>query len=292
MTSAYYQLLDFHHRLEISKETLASREDSLNIIQQRFDRGIIPEIDLNQAQIQREIAAGAIPRYERFIAKTEHVLNLLLGQLPQEIGPGKNLNEQGAPPFIPTAMPSSLLERRPEIQQSLALLHAQNERVGVAVAQRFPAISLTAGLGLASSELSSITNQGGIWTASAGLLGPLFDYDKSKRRVEIEEERTRQALLSYENMVLTAFAEVEDALIEVDTYRRELETNTRKVAAAQNAADLSFERYDKGVSSYLEVLDSQRTLFEVELEFSETKQLYFNAYVKLYKALGMGQPGR
>ncbi len=288
VVASYYQLLDFRQRLEISKITLKSRLDSMDIIQQRFDKGIIPEIDLNQAQIQKEIAAGAIPKYERFIAKTEHVLNILLGQLPQSVQAGTALGRQSPPPFVPTAMPSALLERRPEIQQALALLHAQNEQIGVAVAQRFPAISLTAGFGLASSELSNITNEGGIWTAGAGLLAPLFDYNKNKRRVEIQEEKTRQALFSYENIVLTAFAEVEDALVEVDTYSRELKAARRKVAAAENAASLSFERYDKGVSSYLEVLDSERTLFSVKLELSEIKQQFFTAYVKLYKSLGGG----
>ena len=288
VASAYYQLLDYRQRLGMSKETLKSRMKSLDIIQQRFDKGIIPEIDLNQAQIQKEIAAGAIPLYQRLIAKTEHVLNLLLGQLPRAVKTGESLAAQSPPPFIPSAMPASLLERRPEIQQSLARLHASNEQVGVAVAQRFPAISLTASLGLASSELSNITNQGGIWNTGAGLLGPLFDFEKSKRRVEIAEEQTRQALFDYENTVLSAFGEVEDALVEVDTYHREKKAAQRKVKAAGNAAHLSFERYDKGVSSYLEVLDSERTLFSAELEYSEINQLYFNAYVKLYKALGGG----
>ncbi len=288
VVSTYYQLLDFYQRLEISKTTLESRLGSLEIIQQRFDEGIIPEIDLNQAQIQKEIAAGAIPKYERSIAKTEHVLNILMGQLPQDVQIGNSLAQQSQPPYVPAAMPSTLLERRPEIQQSLALLHAQNEQVGVAVAQRFPVISLTAGLGIASSELSKITNQGGIWTAGASLLAPLIDFSKNKRRVEIQEEKTRQALLSHEKIVLSAFAEVEDALVEVDTYSREIEISVRKVAAAKNAAELSFERYDKGVSSYLEVQDSERTLFDVALELSQIKQQFFIAYVKLYKSLGGG----
>ncbi len=288
VAASYYQLLDYHQRLKISKVTLASRMDGLNIIRQRFEQGTIPEIDLNQAQIQKEIAAGSIPRYERQIAKTEHVLNILLGQLPQSIQTVATLDGSALPPFIPLAMPASLLERRPEIQQSLALLHAQSERIGVAVARQFPAISLTAGLGLASSELSLVTNQGGIWTAGAGLLTPLFDYGKNKRRVDIEEERTRQALFDYERTVLTAFSEVEDALVEVDTYKRQTEAAERKMAAAQNAAMLSFERYDKGVSSYLEVLDSERTQFNAELELSRIKRQLFNAYVKLYKSLGGG----
>jgi len=288
VASAYYQLLDYRRRLEVSRITLESRMDSLGIIQQRFDKGIIPEIDLNQAQIQKEIAAGAIPMYQRMIAKAEQVLNLLLGRLPQSVESGTALAEQSQPPYIPTVLPADLIENRPDLRQSMALLQAQNEEIGVAVAQRFPAFSLTAGVGLASSELSNITNQGGIWTGSAGLLGPLFDYEKSKRRVEVEEEQTRQALLDYEHLVLTAFGEVEDALVEVDTYHREMKAAQRKVAAAENAAHLSFERYDKGVSSYLEVLDSERTLFSVNLELSEIHQLYFSAYIKLYKALGGG----
>jgi multidrug efflux system outer membrane protein len=147
---------------------------------------------------------------------------------------------------------------------------------------------LTGALGLASSEVSNITNHGGIWNLSGSLLGPLFDFNKSKFRVEVAKEQTRQALFSYQEVVLTAFKEVEDALVEVDTYRRESDAAQRKVAAAQNAYKLSFERYDKGVSSYLEVLDSQRTLFSAQLEYSQNRQLYFNAYVNLYKALGGG----
>lgn len=292
VASAYYQLRDYRRRLDMSRVTLASRLDSLEIIRQRFEKGIIPEIDLNQAQIQKEIAAGAIPLYERLIAKTEHVLNLLLGQFPRAIGTGESPEHQSPPPFVPSALPSTLVERRPEIQQALALLHAQSENIGVAVAQRFPAISLTGSLGLATSELSDITNKGGIWSAGAGLLGPLFDFNKSKRRVDIAREQARQALLDYENTVLSAFGEVEDALVEVDTYRRESLAARRKVAAADNAAQLSFERYDKGVSSYLEVLDSERTLFSAKLEYSEIQQLFFNAYVKLYKALGGGWTSR
>jgi len=288
VVSAYYQLLDYRQRLEMSKETLTSRRDGLDIIAKRSEKGIIPEIDVNQAQIQLEVAAGAIPSYERLIAKTEHRLKLLMGALPGAVRTGITLDKQPLPPMIPVGMPASLLERRPEIKGALALVHAANEKIGVAVAQRFPAISLTGALGLASSEVSNITNHGGIWNLSGSLLGPLFDFNKSKFRVEVAKEQTRQALFSYQEVVLTAFKEVEDALVEVDTYRRESDAAQRKVAAAQNAYKLSFERYDKGVSSYLEVLDSQRTLFSAQLEYSQNRQLYFNAYVNLYKALGGG----
>ncbi|WP_157237889.1 efflux transporter outer membrane subunit [Desulfobacter curvatus] len=288
VVSAYYQLLDYRQRLEMSRDTLTSRQDGLDIITKRFDKGIIPEIDVNQAQIQLEVAAGAIPSYERLIAKTEHRLKLLTGRLPGTVRTGITLDKQPLPPMIPVGMPASLLERRPEIKEALALVHAANEKIGVAVAQRFPAISLTGVLGLASSEMSDITNHGGIWNLSGSLLGPLFDFNKSKFRVEVAKEQTRQALFNYQEVVLTAFKEVEDALVEVDTYKRESDASQRKVAAAENAYKLSFERYDKGVSSYLEVLDSQRTLFSAQLEYSQNRQLYFNAYVNLYKALGGG----
>ncbi|MCG8617562.1 MAG: efflux transporter outer membrane subunit [Desulfobacterales bacterium] len=288
VASTYYQLLDYRQRLVMSRETLASRLKSLGIIQQRFDKGIIPEIDLNQAQIQKEIAAGAIPQYERLIAKAEHSLSLLLGELPGSIPTGSTLAEQPLPPFVPSTMPSTLLKRRPDIRQSMAELHASNEKIGVAVAQRFPTLSLAAVWGTSYSEFSNVIMDGGGHNTTATILAPLFNFKKNLRRVEVAEIQTQQALLSYEETVLTAFREVEDALVEVDTYRRESEAASRKVAAAENAAQLSFERYDKGVSSYLEVLDSERTLFSAKLEYSENKQLFFNAYVNLYKALGGG----
>lgn len=291
VVSTYYLLLDYHQRLKISRETLVSRTKSLEIIQMRFDKGIIPEIDVNQAQIQKAIAAGSIPKYERAIGNAENALGILMGQLPREIQSGQPLNLQSVPPFIPGFLPSQLLERRPEIGEAMALLKAQNEQIGIAVAQRFPAISLTGLLGVASSDLGAITTSGGIWSVGAGLVSPLFDFDKSKRKVDIETEKSKQALYTYENIVLTAFSEVEDALVEIETYQRELIAAQQKVAAAHNANALSYERYDKGVSSYLEALDSERTLFEAQLELSGLKRNYFNAYVKLYKALGGGWLG-
>lgn len=288
VASTYYQLLDYRQRLEISEFTLKSRTESLNIIQQRFNNGILPEIDVNQAQIQREIAAGAIPRFERLIAQTENALSTLLGELPGGIRRGVPLERMTITPGIPAGLPSQLLTRRPDIMEALYRLKAQNERIGVAEAQRFPAISLTGVLGLASTELSTMTVDGDAWSIGAGLFGPLYDFGKNKRRVEIEEARTRQALFAYERTVLTAFREVEDALVETDTYRREIASVGAKLKAARNAGDLSRERYDRGVSSYLEVLENERTLFDVKLELSDVTQRYFNAYVKLYKALGCG----
>ena len=284
----YYQLLDYHRRLDISEETLASRIASLNIIQQRFNKGIIAELDVNQAQIQKEIAAAAIPLYKRSIAKTENNLSILLGRLPSPILTRQNISEEFQPPQIPVGLPPAILERRPDISQAKYLLKAQTENIGVAEALRWPAISLTGTLGVASTDLGSITIDGGVWSAGGRLLGPIFDFNKNKRRVEIQEQKTQQALFQYENIVLTAFREVDDALMEIATYRNELAAIDRQLKASQNATNLSKERYDKGVSSYLEVLDTERTLFSTDLQQSQLQQQYLNAYVNLYKALGGG----
>jgi multidrug efflux system outer membrane protein len=288
VVSTYFLLQDLRTRLNVSKRTLQLREESLDIIQKRFDKGILPEIDVFQARIQLEIAAGSIPQIERLIGRTENTLSILLGQLPRdfEAEPGPEIIPE--PPDIPAGLPAQLLERRPDIAEADYLFRAQTSRVGVAEALRFPAISLTGMLGLASSDLSQLTSGGLGWSVSGNLLGPIFHFNKNLRRVDIEEERMRQALLQYENTVLIAFREVEDALIDIDAYRRQLEAKQREYDAASQAAELSRSRYDKGVTSYLEVLETERGLFSVELRLSSFIRQYRNAYVGLYKALGGG----
>ena len=286
--STYFLLLDYTQRLEIAKNTLATREQSLTIIQHRFDKGIIPEIDLNQSQIQKEIAASSVPVFERLVAQTENALRILLGKLPGGIKQGNSLHNQITPPEIPTGLPSDLLVRRPDIAEAEYLLMAQNANVGVAVAMMFPSISLTGILGLASNDLSTLTDGDAAWSISGGLLGPIFNFNKNTERVVIEEAKTEQALYKYENIVLNAFREVEDALIEVNTFRKQLSSKRKQFQAAKNAEYLSQQRYDQGVTSYLEVLETQRSAFTAELELSEVRKDYLNAYVKLYKALGGG----
>jgi len=289
VAATYFLLLDYDSRLEISRHTLESRIESLRIIQERFDKGIVPEIDLNQSQIQKEIAASSIPSYERAVANTENALSVLLGKNPGAIKRGSFLSDQIMPPEIPAGIPSILLERRPDILETEQYLAAQTARIGVAQAMRFPAISLTGVFGLSSAELSSfLTGESVIWGVGGTLLGPIFNFGKNKRRVEIENERTLQAAYSYENSVLRAFQEVEDALVSIDTYNRELIARENQKTAALNAATLSKDRYNGGVTSYLEVLDSERSLFDSELYASEVLQRKLNAYVQLYKALGGG----
>jgi multidrug efflux system outer membrane protein len=192
------------------------------------------------------------------------------------------------PPDIPVGLPSDIYGAPSGHCPGQLPAQGPDEKIGVAEALRLPAISLTGTLGVASTDLGAVTTEGGVWSVGGRLLGPIIDFGKNKRRVEIEEQRTQQALYQYENTVLTAFREVEDALVEIATYRHELAAVDRQQKAAKNANDLSKERYDKGVSSYLEVLDTERTLFSAELQQSDLQQRYRNAYVNLYKALGGG----
>ena len=288
IATTYYQLLDFQWREYISRRTLELREQSLVIIQARYDEGIIPEIDLNQAQIQRAIAAAAVPFYQRQVALTQNAMGILLGRNPGPITIGTELVNQHIPPDIPVGIPSMLMERRPDIIQAEYLVHAQTAQIGVAVAQLFPSISLTGLLGVASTDISTLTANGLAWKAGGGIFGPIFEFGKNKRRIEIEKYKAEQALYAYERTVITAFQEVEDALVEIHTLKEELQARRDHVAAAQNAQYLSGERYDKGVTSFLELIESQRQAFEAELSLSETTQNLFNGYVKLYKALGGG----
>lgn len=288
ITGTYFLYLDYKWRLEISRKTVRLRDDYLKIVQARYNNGIIPEIDVNQAQIQRAIAQAAVPFYERQVAQTENALSILLGRNPGPLHITSTLEDQIFPPDIPAGLPSDLLVRRPDIIQSQELLHAQNAMIGVATAQRIPSISLTGMLGVASTDLSMIAAGGPAWQAGASLLGPLFEFNKNKRRVELEQFRTVQALHEYEQTVLIAFQEVEDALVEIRTLKDELIARQNHVNAALRAQTLSKERYDKGVTSYLELLESQRQAFDAELALSEVTQKLFNGYTKLYKALGGG----
>lgn len=288
VANAYFQLLDYQQRLDISKQTLETREGSLEIIRQRFEKGVVAEIDLNNAQMQRAVAAGAVPQWERAVAQTKNAIWILLGQNPGPLQVNKTISEQKRPPHIPSGIPSNLLERRPDINLAEQELIAQNARTGIAQALRFPSISLTGLLGVASSDLSSLTSGGPAWNATGSLLGPIFNFGKNKRRTDIEMARTRESVIRYEATVIQAFREVEDALTDIETYRRQLEIKQTELNAARNAARLSRDRYNGGVSSYLEVLDTERTLFNVELEISQLRQLWISSYIRLYKALGGG----
>jgi len=288
VADGYFQLLDYDQRLEIARRTWETRMESLWIVEQRFEKGVVPEIDLNQAQQQEAIAATAIPAYERAVAQTENYLSILLGQNPRKLERGL-LDEQVAPPEIPVGLPSELLQRRPDLLQAEQQFYAETARIGMTQAMRFPSFSITGAAGVASSDLSSLFSSDALmYSVGGSILGPIFNWGKNKRRVDIQKETARQALLRYEQAVLNAFREVDDALIDVDTYGREVKSRERQKQAAINAALLSRARYDGGQTAYLEVLDTERSMFNAELESSAAKGALLSSYLYLYKALGGG----
>jgi multidrug efflux system outer membrane protein len=288
VADGYFQLLDFDQRLAIARRTWETRKESLWIIEQRFDRGVVPEIDLNQAQQQEAIAAASIPSYERAVARTENYLSILLGQNPRNLQRGL-LDDQLIPPDIPVGIPSELLQRRPDLVQAEQLFYAETARIGMTQAMRFPSFSITGALGVASNDLSTLLSSDAVlYSVGGSILGPIFNWGKNKRRVEIQKETARQALYKYEKVVLNAFSEVDNALIDIDTYGREVESRERQKAAAIQAAKLSRARYDGGQTAYLEVLDTERSQFNAELESAAVKGQLLSSYLYLYKALGGG----
>jgi len=284
----YFQLIDFKARLGISRSTLALRDSTLQIIQARFDKGYTHIIDVNQAQIQKAITQVSIPQFKRAVAFSEHNLSILLGRLPDSIPTLKTLKEYVLPESIPTGIPSEILQRRPDILESQEYYRAQNARIGVAQAMRFPSISLTGLVGLGSNDLSNLVSNGLGWSVGGNLVAPLFEWGKNKKRVEIERERANESLLIYENTVLNALMEVDNSLVELSTLDEELSANEYMLKAARNASFLSRERYYQGVTSYLEVIENQRVEFDARLAYSQNYQRLLTAYVGLYKSLGGG----
>jgi multidrug efflux system outer membrane protein len=289
VASVYLLLLDLDERVRIAQRTMETRQDSLNIIQARFDKGVVPLIDVNQAEIELADAAAELAALERQNQQAENLLSVLLGRNPGPVLRTRGNEDDLFPPEIPAGLPSELLERRPDVRQASQQLAAQTARIGVAEALRFPSFSLTGSLGLASVELDDyLSGDNKVWGVSANLFGPIFDAGRGKARVEAERARTEQLLNNYELTVLRAFQEVEDSLIDIRTYHAEALARERQVTAARSASGLSRARYDGGVTSYLEVLESERSLFRAELLASSTRREQVVSIVSLYKALGGG----
>ena len=288
-TQLYFTLIDLDERLAISRRTLDSRHAATELIRSRFKGGIVGELDVHQAEIEEASAAVAVPSFEREIVSVETALAILLGRPPGDMPRGRPLDAARLATTIPAGLPADLLSRRPDLIEAEENAHAQMARIGVAEALRLPTLALTAAGGHASSDIDDFADSDAeFWSVGGSLFGPIFEFGKNKRRVEIERARTEQAVLRYENAVLTAFSDVENALAAVDTFAVEYAERVRQVESARAAARLSRARYDGGVTTYLEVLDIERSLFSSELALSETLQNRYTALVQLYLALGGG----
>jgi multidrug efflux system outer membrane protein len=283
IANAYLTLRDLDNRLIISEQTAETWQFNLEIVKARFSGGFVSEVDVNQAKIQLSEAKTAIQTFIRLRAQTENAISTLMGLPPKNIPRGLSLVEQVLPPDLPVGLPSELLDRRPDIRAAERRLHAQTARIGATEALKYPSLTLSADMGLQFVDPTM-----GFAALGAQVLGPIFNNSANKQRVEIEKARTEQFLNNYENTFLNALREVEDAMIAVQTYRNEFALRRDQVMAAEDAARLSWIRYDGGLTSYLEVLDLQRSSFSSQLKASESLQLQLTSTVRLYQALGGG----
>ena len=288
VASIYFTLSANYDQLEITKRTLVSRDSALKIMQDKYQGGMISLMDLNQAKIQRDIAATKIPKYKRAIELNKNTLNILLGRFPQNIENVIEFSKQKYELNIPAGLPSGLLKRRPDIQQTENIYHSKLAQVGVAEAARFPSFNLTSLFGVASNDLTSLNTFGLGWSLGGTLFGPIFQFGKNKRRVEMAMADANTSLINYEKTVQQAFREVEDALIKIKTYKEELIAMESQTKTAVESESLSYIRYEEGSTTYLEVLEQQRQSFSAQLELLSTKLNLLNSYILLYKALGGG----
>jgi multidrug efflux system outer membrane protein len=285
----YLQLLDIDRQILISERTLKNRHSNTQLILERFKGGYTAKIDLNQAQIQEQDAAAALVAQKRAKRLAENAMSVLLGHVPHEIPRAKPNSDPLAIHEIPVGVPADLLSRRPDVRAAEEKARAAVMRVGIARATQFPSINLFGILGLNSDKSTELfTADGRLWSVGGSMVGPLIDLGKSWSRTDAAEAQAEQALKSYEAVVLQAVREVEDARVAVHTLYEEHRIREIQVAAAQSANMLSRRRYDDGVTSYLEVLNTETSLFTSDLSRSNTLQRYLSGLVQLYKALGGG----
>jgi multidrug efflux system outer membrane protein len=285
----YFQLRDFDNRLEIARNTVTSRQEYYGKMKARFDGGDISELDLLQSEQQLRDAQASVPNFERQVAFTEHALNVLLGQRTLSIPRGLNNVEQPLAPVIPSGLPSTLLEQRPDIRMAEYNYITEVERVGIAQAMRFPTLSLTGYAGALSSDLSVLTEPGAsTYNITARLMGPIFNFGKNVRRVEAQKKVAEQSMYKYVNTYLTALADVENSLVAIQTFQTEYSARQQQAEAARKALDLSRARYDNGFTSYLEVLIAENNYFGASLTTSSVRAQQLTSSVTLYRSLGGG----
>ena len=283
---AYMDLRELDDELEIAKHTTAAFQDTYDLFNRRLEGGAASALETARAEASLGQVAAEIPEIERAIVARENQINFLLGRNPQPIPREGPLI--AVPPDVPPGLPSTLLERRPDIRQAEQLLIAANANVGVAKADFFPRLSLTGLFGNVSPELGDLFSQGKTWSIGAGVLGPIFQGGRIRRRYEAARAQWQQARIQYEAAAANAFGEVSRALVDrtklVETERQ----RARTVAAYQEAVRLASLRYNSGLSAYFEVLEAQQQLFPAEISLAQTRRDQLVALVNLYRALGGG----
>jgi NodT family efflux transporter outer membrane factor (OMF) lipoprotein len=289
VSSRYFQLRELDLELEIARKTREIAENGLRLTTLRRNRGAATGLDVHQAEQLLYTATAQIANIERTVGQTENAINLLLGKDPGDVPRGKTLEEFIAPAEVPPGLPSALLERRPDIRQAEMNLVAANAEIGAAKAQFFPQISLTGFQGGQSRALVDLfTMPARFWNFAPSATLPIFNAGRLRSNLHLTEAQEREALISYQKAIETAFREVSDALI---GHRKTSEQRAQQellVKALVETNRLSTLRYRGGLDSYLQVLDAERNLFQGELALAQLRSEELLAVVQLYRALGGG----
>lgn len=292
VASAYFSLLQLDLELQITKDTVETQEGSVRLTSLRLDHGVATKLDVLQAQQVLDTANAQLPDLERQIGQEEDAINILLGNYPGPVKRGLKLPEQFIPPEVPPGLPSSLLARRPDIRQAEQLLVAANAQIGVAKAAFFPQISLTGSgggaFGRSSSFSSLMGSQTAIWSYGASVSQPIFTGGALTGGLHLAESQHEQALTAYKQAIQRAFGDVSDALIGYQELREVRVQQQQVVADLAESVRLSVMRYRGGTTTYLEVLDGQRSLFTAELTLAQARGNEYQSLVQLYRALGGG----
>jgi multidrug efflux system outer membrane protein len=289
VAQSYFDLLQFDMQLDIAQNALRSWEESVALSRAQLRGGLISRLDLDQFEAERANAATRVAEIQRQMVQKENELSVLLGKNPVPIGRGISLTEQLLPPAVPAGLPSELLQRRPDILQAEQTLAAATARIGMAKAARFPRITITGFLGVASPALSKLLVTGSEFGAGGiGLAGPLLNPQSLGFEQRAAEAVARQVLAKYEQTILVAFKEVEDALVAVRTFNDQHTAQQEQVEALRSALRVADLRYKGGITSYVDVLLAKRNLFDAEFGLSATRRMHLVSVIQLYKALGGG----
>ena len=293
VATAYFDLRAADLNLAIARRTLDSRRQTLALARRRLDQGLISELDVRQFEAEVASPAASVADFERQVAQQENALSVLVGHNPGVIARGRALTEMVAQIPVPAGVPSALLGNRPDVRGAEASLRAATARIGVAQAAFLPTFTITGQYGTQSTEFSQWFASGtNIWQAFAGVSIPLFREGRpgAGEQVNVARARASQARSRYEQTVLVALREVEDALVGLRTAQDRSGAQERQVIALRRALELADMRYRNGVSSYLDVLDAQRGLFGAELALTQAERDQLAAAVQLYRAVGAGWP--
>ena len=288
VASAYIDLRDADREMDISRKTAEAYKESLRIFELRFKEGFSSAVEVNMIKAEYELALSRISYYQKTIPQIENALSILLGRNPGPIPRGKTLDGI-ALPIVPSGLPSDLLEQRPDIRQAEQNLIAANARIGVAKSLYYPSISLTGIFGFSSTDLSKLfTSSAQAWTWAIPVTAPIFTAGAIAGQVKGSEAFHQELLIRYQQTIQTAFREVDDSLVDQKETKDQLAAQSRQVEALKEYARLAQVRFDNGYTSYLEVLDANRSLFDAELNHAQTNATLLRSFVNLYKAMGGG----